>query len=169
MSRRIWAPWRMAYVEAPKPAGSGCVLCRYVEASLSAETGVLVRWPRSYVVLNKYPYAAGHLMVVPNEHVADLAKVGAEAYGELFLLVRAASACLVEATGAEGMNVGVNIGAAAGAGIEQHVHVHLVPRWVGDHNFMPVFGDVRVLPEYLETTWQRLSPFFERIGNGGAP
>lgn len=166
MPERIWAPWRMEYIQAADGDQQGCVLCRYVEAEPSRETGVLVRWPRAYVVLNKYPYAAGHVMVVPSEHHGDLTDLEQGEYHELFELVRGSVACLRDAVNAEAMNVGVNLGRAAGAGIHEHVHVHLVPRWTGDHNFMPVLGGVRVLPELLEKTWDRLAPSFARLAGG---
>lgn len=164
MTERLWAPWRMEFILGPKRPG--CVLCGYVGAEPSRDSRVLARSAKSYVVLNKYPYAAGHLMVVPRRHVASLADLALEEHDDLFRLVRACAPVLQEATRADGMNLGVNLGKAAGAGIEEHLHVHLVPRWVGDNNFMPVLGDVRVMPEYLEETWARFQPLFAALDQG---
>jgi ATP adenylyltransferase len=159
MSDRLWAPWRMQLIQGPK-SPDGCVLCGYASRPIARDGRVLARRPTAYVVLNKYPYAAGHLMVVPRRHAGDLSELDAGEYVELWRLVRDAVPRLRSATGAHGVNLGVNLGEAAGAGIHEHLHVHLVPRWRGDSNFMPVLADVRVLPEYLEATWDRLAPAF---------
>ncbi len=154
----------MEFIRRPKT--EGCVLCGYVGQAASRENGVLARRDGAYVVLNKYPYTAAHLMVVPEPHLADPDELDAAAYDSLWRLVRDARACLVRATGAPGMNIGVNLGSAAGAGIAEHLHVHLVPRWVGDNNFMPVIGDVRIMHEYLEETWDHLAPHFTALSDG---
>jgi ATP adenylyltransferase len=159
MSERLWAPWRMQFIQE-HDAPAGCVLCGYENVPPRRDTRVLARCKAAYVVLNKYPYAAGHLMVVPKSHVADLVELPPSEHAALWSLVRECFARLRSATGAEGINVGINWGEAAGAGIREHLHVHLVPRWLGDTNFMPVLADVRVLPEYLEATWDRLAPRF---------
>jgi ATP adenylyltransferase len=153
----------MEFIRRDRTAGAGCVLCGYVERAPSRESLVLVQQDEAYVVLNKYPYTAGHLMVVPKLHVSELGALSERAHVALWSLARAAIDALGAATGAPGMNVGLNLGAAAGAGIVEHVHVHLVPRWPGDNNFMPVIGDVRVMHEYLEATWDHLSPHFEKL------
>jgi ATP adenylyltransferase len=163
MSDRIWAPWRMQYIRSPKPANAGCVLCGYVGQAPSRENGVLARRGGAYVVLNKYPYAAGHLMIVPAAHVRSLTELTAEAHDALFRLVRDSIECVEKASGADGMNVGINLGRAAGAGIAEHLHVHVVPRWVGDQNFMPVVGETHVLPEALEDAWSRLAEPFRSL------
>jgi ATP adenylyltransferase len=152
----------MQYIGGPKPA-AGCVLCAYVGKSPSAENGVLAALPMAYVVLNKYPYSAAHLMVVPNAHTRSLTELPLQIFDATFRLVRDSVAALGAATGAEGFNVGLNLGRASGAGLEEHLHVHLVPRWSGDHNFMPVIGGTKVLPEYLEDTWRRLEPHFQSV------
>ncbi len=158
----------MEFIRRPKGEG-GCVLCGYVGAEPTRESGVLARRAGAYVVLNKYPYTAGHLLVVPERHVADPDELDSGDHDELWRLVRDARRALVNATGAQGMNVGMNLGAAAGAGIAAHLHVHLVPRWIGDANFMPVIGDVRVMQEYLEETWDHLAPHFAPLpGEVGA-
>lgn len=147
-----------------QPAG-GCIFCEAAEpAGEPARNGlVLIRGRLSYVILNLYPYTNGHLMVVPNRHVASLAGLDEGEMQELMQFARDAEVALTEAYQAQGINVGINLGRAAGAGILDHVHIHLVPRWVGDTNFMSVVGDTRVLPEDLGATAERLRPVFERL------
>jgi ATP adenylyltransferase len=151
----LWAPWRLEYVTGDKP--TGCVLCAKQETGGGdREAHVVARGEHCYAVLNLYPYNNGHLMVVPYRHVADLdeltADEGAECQRMLERGIRAARAALSPG----GFNVGLNLGEAAGAGIASHLHWHLVPRWQGDTNFMPVLADVRVMPQHLDTTWQLL-------------
>lgn len=153
---RLWSPWRLAYVTGSK--ASGCVFCEAVELSSdpAREGLVLVRGRVSYVILNLYPYNNGHLMVVPNRHVGSFAAATADELSELMRFTRDAEIALNEAYQPQGINIGVNLGRAAGAGILEHVHIHLVPRWIGDTNFMPVLADVKVMPEYLQTTLRQL-------------
>ena len=160
---RLWSPWRLAYVTGPK--AGGCVFCEAVELStdLAREALVLVRGRLSYVILNLYPYNNGHLMVVPNRHVGSFAAATADELTELMRFTRDAEIALTEAYQPQGINIGVNLGRAAGAGILEHVHIHLVPRWIGDTNFMPVIGEVRVLPEELGESAKRLRLVFERL------
>jgi len=153
--KRLWAPWRMSYVAGSR-AASGCVLCEAAAAPDDRKVLVLARRPRAFLVLNAYPYAAGHLMAVVNRHVGPLAEATAAEVAGVMELVSFAIAILGAEYGPEGFNVGLNQGRVAGAGITDHLHVHVVPRWNGDTNFMSVLGDVRVLPEALETTWERL-------------
>jgi ATP adenylyltransferase len=129
---------------------------------------VLAQTEHAFVVLNKYPYASGHLMVVSRRHVGDLCELEPAEHDALWRVVRTTLDRLRRALSAEGVNIGVNWGQAAGAGIRDHLHVHLVPRWVGDSSFMPVLADVRVLPEYLSATWDRLAPHFADMGQGSA-
>jgi ATP adenylyltransferase len=161
---RLWSPWRLAYVTGTASA-NGCIFCQAVEPSLDpARDGlVLVRGRLSYVILNLYPYNNGHLMVVPNRHVASFAAATPDELAEMMRFTRDAEIALTEAYQPQGINVGVNLGRAAGAGILEHVHIHLVPRWIGDTNFMPVIGSVRVLPEDLGESAKRLRPVFERL------
>jgi ATP adenylyltransferase len=139
-----------------------CVFCDYAAAgdSVLADELVLVATERAYVVLNKYPFAAGHLLVVPTRHEAELELLTAEEHDELFRLTREAATRLRRAVSAQGLNIGINLGRAAGAGIADHLHVHIVPRWDGDTNFMPVLADVRVMPQHLRATFHHLYPFF---------
>jgi len=140
---------------------SGCIFCD------TAQPGrgdlIVARGRLSFVILNLYPYNNGHLMVVPTRHVASLALTTAEERDELMTFTRRAEMALTEAYTPQGINVGINLGRPAGAGVVDHLHVHLVPRWNGDTNFMSVIGDVRVLPEDLATTKKRLQPIFERL------
>jgi ATP adenylyltransferase len=157
--QNLWAPWRLEYVTGTKP--EGCVLCAKQhdddESALVVARGVHV-----FAVLNLYPYNNGHLMVVPHRHVAELEDLteAESREGQAFLArgIRAAR----EALGPGGFNVGLNLGEAAGAGIAQHLHWHLVPRWEGDTNFMPVLADVRVMPQHLHTTWTLLRDAWKR-------
>lgn len=162
---RLWAPWRMEYIRGPKE--HGCIFCRYIEedAARWRERLVLCRRGDAFVMLNKYPFASAHLMVVPVRHASDLGELTAVEHANLFELVRATASALRVAVNAEGANIGINLGASAGAGIAEHLHVHIVPRWRGDMNFMPVIADVRVMPESLDATYSRLLPFFRPLGD----
>jgi ATP adenylyltransferase len=137
----------------------GCIFCE------TADDLVLIRGRVSYVILNLYPYNNGHLMVVPNRHVATLHATTREERDEVMRLTRHAEMALAEAYTPQGINVGINLGRPAGAGVLDHLHVHLVPRWTGDTNFMSVVGNVRVLPEELGDTAKRLRPIFERLAH----
>ena len=166
---RLWSPWRLAYVTGTGDSGAdaGCIFCNAADGGPLQPDGdtelVLVRGGLSYVILNRYPYNNGHLMVVPNRHVGTLRAMTGEELNELMRFTRHAEIALVEAYSPQGLNVGINLGRPAGAGIVDHLHVHLVPRWTGDTNFMSVVGHVRVLPEELGETARRLRPIFERL------
>ena len=152
---RLWTPYRMAYIRGEnKPADASaeeCPFCRI--PSLDDETGLVVRrGETSYVLLNLYPYAAGHLMVCPYRHVADYTEVTDEESAEVAALTRAAIRTVRAVSHAEGFNIGINQGSAGGAGIRAHLHQHVVPRWVGDANFMPVIGRTKTLPQLLQET-----------------
>jgi len=157
---RLWAPWRIPYITGSKP--DECIFC--AKPALEDEPALIVhRGERCFVILNAYPYASGHVMVAPYEHSADLAGLDQATAGELMALTQATLGALARVYGPDGYNVGANLGTAAGAGIADHVHVHVVPRWEGDTNFMPVLGDVRVLPEALEETHRKLRDAFAGI------
>ena len=162
---RLWSPWRLPYVTGTGNP-DGCIFCD-ARAPLPAppprDDLVLVRGRLCYVILNLYPYNNGHLMVVPNRHVGTLAAATADELTELMRLTRHAEMALGETYQPQGINIGVNLGRSAGAGIVDHLHIHLVPRWTGDTNFMSVVGNVRVLPEELGDTIKRLRPIFERL------
>jgi len=144
-----------------------CIFCHAL-AGGDAGSLMLFRGPACFVILNLYPYNNGHLMVVPNRHVATLAEASAAELCELMALTRRSEIVLNEVYKPQGLNVGINLGRPAGAGIVDHLHVHIVPRWAGDTNFMTVVGDVRVLPEALEDTARRLRPVFERLSGDGS-
>ena len=160
---RLWSPWRLSYVTraaGTESEGGGCIFC---ELNGRNDDLVLHRGRLCYVILNLYPYNNGHVMVVPNRHLAELAATTAEERAELMSLVRRAEMALVESYRPNGINVGINLGEPAGAGVLEHLHIHLVPRWNGDTNFMGVIGNTRVLPEDLSQTAERLRPVFERL------
>ena len=147
---------------AGPPLNERCLFCD-ASADATRDDLVLVRTGLAYVILNRYPYNNGHLMVVPNRHVATLASSRADELDDLMRLTRFAEIALAEAYKPQGINVGINLGAPAGAGIVDHLHVHLVPRWTGDTSFISVVGNTRVLPEELPQTAARLRPIFERL------
>ena len=145
-------------------SSDGCIFCEACASSRPAPDDlVLIRGELAYVILNLYPYNNGHLMVVPNRHVGTLRAMTREELDELMRFTRHAEMALAEAYKPQGINVGINLGRPAGAGVLDHLHVHLVPRWTGDTNFMSVVGNVRVLPEELHETARRLRPIFERL------
>ena len=148
MGHPLWAPWRMDYILGPKERSHECIFCGFPSASPSerATRHDVADGARASVVLNRFPFAAGHLLVVPHAHAASLEELEADDADALFRLVRASSSRLVRALKAEGLNVGVNQGAVAGAGVAAHLHVHVVPRWSGDTNFMPVLADAARRP-----------------------
>jgi ATP adenylyltransferase len=166
MKSPIWAPWRMEYILGNKPAE--CVFCAMAELPPTrlAEQHVLAMLPDCLVCLNRYPFAAGHLLVLPRRHSADLFDLPAAEYASFARVLRAAAIRLRTAVRPQGLNVGVNLGDAAGAGISEHAHGHIVPRWQGDTNFMPVLADVRVMPQHLDDTYAHLLPHFADIGKG---
>ena len=157
---RLWSPWRLAYVSSVEQPP--CVFCHALEAEREAPL-LLFRGESCFIVLNLYPYNNGHLMVVPNRHFATLAEATAEELAELMTLARRSEIALGEVYHPHGLNLGMNVGRPAGAGVAEHVHLHVVPRWTGDTNFMTTIGDVRVLPESMEQTADRLRPVFERL------
>ncbi len=152
--KRLWAPWRMKYVE--KQEKSGCVFCTVLGEQNDAENLIVFRGHHSFVILNRYPYTSGHLMVVANDHKASLELLEAPARAEMMELASKAIEVLRHAYRPEGFNLGANIGAAAGAAIAEHVHLHVVPRWIGDTNFMSSTAETRVLPEELDEAYRRV-------------
>lgn len=158
---RLYSPWRYDYVStAPQPA-AGCIFCQ--AAAAQADPLLVARGAAAFVILNLYPYNSGHLMIVPNRHVATLGALTGEERADLMELTARAEAAIAEIYRPHGLNVGLNLGQAAGAGIADHLHLHVVPRWSGDTNFMSVVGDVRVLPEEVTVSADRLRPVFERL------
>ncbi len=161
-----FTPWRMAYItNSDKPHPDGCVLCHLPQTDTDGEPKnlLLYRGCTCYVVMNLYPYNTGHLMVVPYIHTADLPELDATIAAELFTLTRQAVRILGAEYQAHGFNVGMNLGRTAGAGIDAHLHMHIVPRWNGDMNFMPIIGGTKLVPEALEKTYARLRPWFDAL------
>ncbi len=155
--QRLWSPWRMAYLtgEDKKPL-DGCIFCAKLAAGDDAGEHILYRGRTAYVTLNRFPYNNGHLMIVPNAHVPSFEQLDAATLAEMMRLLNDSLAALRRELRPDGFNVGANLGAVAGAGVADHVHLHVVPRWGGDTNFMPVLGDTRVIPELLSQTYERL-------------
>jgi ATP adenylyltransferase len=153
--KQLWAPWRLEYIESADEQ-EGCVFCRARDGD-DEKSLVVHRGKRAFVVLNKYPYASGHLMVAPNRHEGEFGDLEADEALEVHQLAAAGLAALAETMRPQGFNVGWNLGGIAGAGVVDHVHLHVVPRWAGDTNFMPVLADVKVLPEALEATRRKLA------------
>jgi ATP adenylyltransferase len=159
---RLYSPWRLAYVTAASTPQADCIFCRAADHTLQSDL-VVARGRAAFVILNLYPYNSGHLMVVPNRHVAALSALDPEEGAEVMALTALAERAITEVYAPHGLNVGINLGKAAGAGVADHLHVHVVPRWSGDTNFMSVVGDVRVLPEEVPVSASRLRPVFERL------
>jgi ATP adenylyltransferase len=154
----IWSPWRMEYIEKSKE--EGCVFCLAQEMEDSSENLIAFRGEYAYVILNRYPYTSGHLLVIPFAHQAHLEDLDPPTRAEMMELTTRCVIVLRKIYRPEAFNVGVNLGESAGAGVKSHVHIHIVPRWQGDTNFMTVVGDARVLPEALERTYERVRSGF---------
>jgi ATP adenylyltransferase len=158
----LFAPWRMEYILGEKEGG--CVFCNRIARRTYEEDLIVARTPFSFAILNRYPYNNGHLLVVPIRHVPDLPRLPDEEYRDLTSLLRVGIEVLAEALSPAGMNVGANIGEVAGAGVAQHVHFHVVPRWMGDTSYMTVLSAVRVIPQHLIETYRLLLPVFAARG-----
>ena len=152
--KMLWAPWRMEYIRSKKP--KGCILCGKPEETDDTGNYILYRGKKNFVILNAYPYNPGHVMVAPYRHLASLEDFSDEELHEHYSIVSRVVKVLREVVNPAGFNLGVNIGKVAGTGIEDHVHTHIVPRWLGDTNFMPVVGEMRVISEGLAVTYQQL-------------
>jgi len=155
---RIWAPWRIQYIQMEKP--EECILCEKPKQNNDSLNYILYRGDKNFIILNSYPYNPGHLMVAPYRHVASLEGLTEEERHEHFEIVSRGIKVLRQVFNPGGFNIGMNVGKAAGAGIDDHFHTHIVPRWQGDTNFMPVLADIRVLPEALAETYQKLKGKF---------
>jgi len=152
----LWTPWRYAYVSSAGKA-SGCVFCDAVKEGDDSKAHIVYRGEHCFVILNAYPYTPGHVMVVPYAHLDELQKLSAAAAHEMIELSQRMETVLRELYHPDGINLGMNIGKAAGAGIAGHIHMHVLPRWVADANFLSVVGETRILPETLDVTWERIS------------
>ena len=167
---RLWAPWRMAYILSGEEVPDACIFCQFPSEGPARfrERLILCATDRAFAIMNKFPYNNGHVLVVPRAHVADLSALTDDDYAATTELLRGATAALKAALAPHGFNIGMNLGRVAGAGIDQHLHFHVVPRWNGDTNFMPVVGDVKVLSEHVAGTYERLLPHFASLGAGPA-
>jgi len=159
MNQSLWAPWRIDYIRGEKE--DGCFLCRMFAESKDRENLILFRGKTCVILMNRFPYSSGHLLVAPVRHIAGLEDRTTEEVLEMEELTTWAVAVLREVMAPQGFNIGINLGAAAGAGLKDHLHQHVVPRWVGDTNFMPVLGGPRVIPEALLATYDLLAGKFK--------
>jgi len=157
----LWAPWRFEYIESEKP--KYCILCKAYNDQDDKQNLVLWRGKHTFIIMNRYPYNSGHLMVAPIRHVSNLDDLTNEEMLEIAKAIKLSLNALKKAMGPHGFNIGMNIGRAAGAGIEEHIHVHIVPRWIGDSNYMPIISNTKVMPEYLSQTYDKLKPYFDEI------
>ncbi|MGA2553808.1 MAG: HIT domain-containing protein [Smithella sp.] len=157
----IFAPWRMDYIKGEK--SDGCVFCK---CSVRCDDYIMYEGKTAYVMMNRYPYVNGHLMIIPQRHVGNIEDLTQEERKDVFDLLEISVKVMKEAMNPDGFNIGVNIGKAAGAGIEEHFHVHVIPRWEGDTNFMSVVTNVRVIPEAVATTAANLAPLFKKYHKG---
>ena len=157
--KHLWSPWRLEYVQSPekkKTKAGGCIFCSLLEEEDSFENLILYRDKDLYIILNRYPYNNGHLMIIPCRHVGHLKDLKADEIQKLMLWTQACLVVLESEFSAQGFNVGMNVGEAAGAGIAPHLHQHIVPRWAGDTNFMPVLGEIKCIPDHLKAAYDRL-------------
>lgn len=166
--RNIWAPWRMEYIDGLSESGEqedGCFLCRYRDEP-QHDAGNLVLWRGEHClgVMNRFPYTGGHTMIAPMGHVGNMNELSPAAMVELLSMIRDLQTLLADTVRAQGFNIGMNVGRCAGAGLPGHLHMHVVPRWQGDTNFMAVLGDARVIPQTLEDLYGRLRLASERLG-----
>ncbi len=157
----LWRPWRIKYILGDKE--KGCIFCDKLREQKDTENYILRRSETSFIMLNIYPYNNGHLMVVPYKHVASFEGLSKDELGELMQMVNLCTELLKKTMRPDGFNIGVNLGRVAGAGVKDHVHIHVVPRWTGDTNFMPVLADVRVIPEGLDSVYESLARAVETL------
>lgn len=162
--KTLWAPWRIEYLEPEKKShrkkNNLCLFCEAVKKKPSEKNLVLYHGKTAFIMMNLFPYSNGHMMIIPKRHISDLALLKTSEHAELGELLALCSKILKQSLKCEGFNVGLNLGKAAGAGIAGHLHYHMVPRWVGDHNFMATLSSVRVIPEHIKKTYQRLKSYF---------
>ena len=152
----LWTPWRYRYMAEAAGQQTGCIFCSALEKKDDLETLIVFRGKKNFILLNRYPYTSGHVMIVPYAHIPDLKDCDAETLAEMMLLAQRVEGALAAAYKPDGFNLGMNLGRAAGAGVTGHVHLHVLPRWIGDANFMSVVGETRVEPEDLRTTYEKL-------------
>lgn len=159
--KRIWAPWRMEYIEDSE--SEECIFCEKPKMKSDRKNYILYKGCLSFVILNIFPYAYSHIMIAPYRHISSFTKLKKEEIFEVALIVQKSIEILRKTFKPDGFNIGVNEGKIAGAGVEEHMHVHVVPRWAGDTNFMPTLAETKVFPEHLHTTYRKLFPLFKKI------
>ncbi len=159
--KKIFAPWRIRYIEAPKY--EGCIFCDFPKENRDEERLIVYRGKRCFVILNNYPYNPGHVMVAPYRHFKEIEEMSEEEGAEMLELTKKAVKVIKKVMKPDGFNIGINIGKVAGAGIEQHLHIHIVPRWEGDTSFIPVLADVKIIPEAVAETYKKLKRGFEEL------
>lgn len=164
--QRLWAPWRETYITKIIDKQKSCVFCRILAEKKDRRHLIFIRNPFAYAVLNLYPYSNGHCLIVSNRHTGDISKLPLEEYAGLMELLRQTKDLLQKALRPQGFNVGINLGRIAGAGIPGHVHVHLVPRWKGDHNFMPVTASTKVISQSLSVIYKKLDDAYKKEYRG---
>lgn len=159
---RIFAPWRIRYILGPKE--QGCIFCNFPKENKDKdkENLLLYRGEKNFVIMNRYPYNPGHLLIAPYRHVGDITDLNSDELLGMMEQVRMSEEIIREVMEPDGFNIGINVGSVAGAGMEDHLHAHIVPRWDGDTSFMPVFGDVNVVPEALQETYDKLKKEFDK-------
>jgi ATP adenylyltransferase len=161
--KRLWTPWRLAYLKKNAPSNGGCVFCAKISADDDAAQHILYRGKTCFVTLNLYPYNNGHLMIAPLRHVASLQDLEPDELHELMDLTKQAQRVLDKAYSPQGYNIGINQGQVAGAGIADHLHQHIVPRWGGDTNFLTVIGETRTIPEWIDQTYIQLHDIWKSL------
>jgi len=159
--KQLWAPWRMEFLKSG-PKGEGCIFCTLPKAKDEKKSLILFKGKSAFVIMNKFPYNNGHVMVVPYQHTADITDLDEKETEEMWKLIQQSVEALKKAYHPEGFNIGMNLGRAAGAGIKEHLHMHVVPRWSGDFNFMPLLSDTKAMPEHLERGYDTLKKQFRR-------
>jgi len=160
---KLWAPWRMEYILDSKESGDECIFCELPRQKNDEQNYIVFRSKLSFVMLNKFPYSNGHIMVIPYKHESDYTALDKDTLADIQQLIQKSLIALKNCMEPHGYNVGLNLGRTAGAGIDAHLHYHIVPRWSGDTNFMPIISDTKVISESLEKSWQKLSREFEKL------
>ena len=163
--KQLWAPWRMEYISQEESETSrSCIFCSRITQNRDKKNLIVFRGELAFIIMNRFPYNNGHLMVVPYRHTGDLLQLKKDEKAELFQLLQRSMKALEAVMKPQGYNIGMNLGRVAGAGVEDHLHFHVVPRWNGDTNFMPILSDTKVISEALEKSYQKLQAAFTQLG-----
>lgn len=165
---QLWAPWRMSYIKNVDKVDEGCIFCTKPQQHEDRANHILYRGTTSYIIMNLYPYNNGHLMVIPYQHTSDMLDLPAATAAEMWSLLSVSKRALSETIHPDAFNIGMNIGRTAGAGIDQHVHMHIVPRWNGDTNFMPVIGKTKIISQGIDETYSQLLPYITDLAENSS-